>query len=242
MALEHFKLPREDWYDVVSTDEITGEKRGRIYKDRLIENFNAIEEELSELTALQPYNTKYPDTSKYIYSDTTLNSETNKVVNLKSFIDIMNLKNVPLSVEFNETMLKRLVYYDNEYKIRVLSNMTISGVGNNKPFVIADLTNQLVTASNDISVISQSLIIGKYNSTTKTIDSCYSTPVSNLDALQIQINSTRPYTKGQFQASGDGIKPVYYTDDNNNVMGLINSNNSYTISDFTSQYNREVEQ
>ena len=38
MTLEHFKLPRDDWYDTVSTDPETGEIIGRLYKEALIEN------------------------------------------------------------------------------------------------------------------------------------------------------------------------------------------------------------
>ena len=51
--IEPLTLPRPDWYDQVSVDETTGEIIGRIYKDALIENFNAIEEKLNYLGTLE---------------------------------------------------------------------------------------------------------------------------------------------------------------------------------------------
>ena len=96
MTLEHFKLPRDDWYDTVSTDPETGEIIGRLYKEALIENFNAIEAKLNELSGLTAYETQVPDFSNYNYEDVTLDSPNNKVVNLQSFLKIMNLIGVPI--------------------------------------------------------------------------------------------------------------------------------------------------
>lgn len=234
MTLEHFELPRDDWYDTVSTDEKTGQIRGRIYKDRLIENFNAIESKLNELTNLQPYNTKYPDTSKYVYSDTTLNSETNKVVNLKSFIDIMHLKNVPLAVEFDGTILRRLAYYSDEYKPVVIANIQIEDVSTDKPFIVASVGDQTVVATADVTEIADGVILGKYNG--ETIDSCYSKPVAYLDVEEVQINSGIPTTK---TISGSGY--TYYSG-NSNIMAYTKNYSGGIISDYTQAYNKEVEE
>lgn len=239
MTLEHFNLPRQDWYDVVSTDEKTGEIRGRIYKDRLIENFNAIETKLNEITKLQPYNTKYPDISKFIYSDVTLSSDTNKVVNLKSFIDILGLKNTPLVVQFGDKRLVRLTYYDNNYKLKNISNIDLSTISNTKPFVIGDIENQTITVSGDITEISGKIILGKWNGT--TIDSCLGVPAVNLDANIVQILSSRPYTTKIATGLTD-VNVFYYSSTRNNIMGLLGRKDiAGTVSDYTTVYNREVE-
>ena len=239
MTLEHFNLPRQDWYDVVSTDEKTGEIRGRIYKDRLIENFNAIETKLNEITKLQPYNTKYPDISKFIYSDVTLSSDTNKVVNLKSFIDIIGLKNTPLVVQFGDKRLVRLAYYDNNYKLKNISNIDLSTISNTKPFVIGDIENQTITVSGDITEISGKVILGKWNGT--TIDSCLGVPAVNLDANIFQILSSRAYTT-KIATSLTDVNDFYYSSTRNNIMGLLGRKDiAGTVSDYTTAYNREVE-
>lgn len=239
MTLEHFNLPRQDWYDVVSTDEKTGEIRGRIYKDRLIENFNAIETKLNEITKLQPYNTKYPDISKFIYSDVTLSSDTNKVVNLKSFIDILGLKNTPLVVQFGDKRLVRLAYYDNNYKLKNISNIDLSTISNTKPFVIGDIENQTITVSGDITEISGKVILGKWNGT--TIDSCLGVPAVNLDANIVQILSSKPYTTKIATGLTD-VNVFYYSSTRNNIMGLLGRKDiAGTVSDYTTAYNREVE-
>lgn len=239
MTLEHFNLPRQDWYDVVSTDEKTGEIRGRIYKDRLIENFNAIETKLNEITKLQPYNTKYPDISKFIYSDVTLSSDTNKVVNLKSFIDILGLKNTPLVVQFGDKRLVRLTYYDSNYKLKNISNIDLSTISNTKPFVIGDIENQTITVSGDITEISGKVILGKWNGT--TIDSCLGVPAANLDANIVQILSSKPYTTKIATGLSD-VNVFYYSSARNNIMGLLGRKDiAGTVSDYTTTYNREVE-
>ena len=51
--VEELVLPRPDWYDA----------EGRIYKDALIENFNAIEDKLLELTRLDAFSVQPPDLS-----------------------------------------------------------------------------------------------------------------------------------------------------------------------------------
>ena len=43
--LELFELPRKDWFD----------EDGRIYKDALIDNLNAIEEKLNEIAMISAF-------------------------------------------------------------------------------------------------------------------------------------------------------------------------------------------
>ena len=125
MALDKFKLPRDDWYDTVSTDKETGEIIGRIYKEALIENFNALESKFNELSSLTAYKTQIPDFATYDYEDVTLDSESNKVVNLKSFLTIMDLVGVPLDISFSGKICKKISYYDNNMKLHTITNQTI---------------------------------------------------------------------------------------------------------------------
>ena len=64
--IDNFSLPRNDWVD----------KEGRIYKDALIENFNAIEAKLQELQSLNVFEVTLPDASDIqIDEDVTLDSD-----------------------------------------------------------------------------------------------------------------------------------------------------------------------
>lgn len=101
--LEEFKLPRTDWYD----------NEGRIYKDRLIENFNAIEQRLIQLSELDNPIISLPDISQVHFPNVTLSDDDNKIVNLGSLIDIMNLKGYPVELKFNGSNLcASLIFYD----------------------------------------------------------------------------------------------------------------------------------
>lgn len=195
MTLEHFELPRNDWYDTISVDEKTGKIRGRIYKDRLIENFNAIEKKLSELSSLAPYNTKYPDTSKFIYSDTTLDSATNKVVNLKSFIDILNLKNVPLSCKFTGTVCNRLTYYNDNYEYKIISGVQPTDISADKPIVLLDTTNNelIAVASTDTEGILQKVLVGILQN--GSINNLFDNIIVDLNAVYTSVISSKPTTK-----------------------------------------------
>ena len=55
--IDLFALPRPDWYD----------QEGRIYKDALIENFNALEEKLIEISKLDAFDTQMPDIANMEY-------------------------------------------------------------------------------------------------------------------------------------------------------------------------------
>lgn len=155
MALDPFELPRLDWYD----------NEGRIYKDALIENFNAIEDKLTEISKLSPYEVQFPDFATLDYEDVTLDSPANKVVNLKSFIDILNLKGVPIKCVFTGTKCNLLTYYDNNYKLHEIRNQNVDGLGEDgKIFVVIDTTSDTISATDSIDNLNNKLLIGVYNS------------------------------------------------------------------------------
>lgn len=235
MTLEHFELPRQDWYDTISVDEKTGRIKGRIYKDRLIENFNAIEEKLNELAALSPYDTKYPDTSKFIYSDTTLNSETNKVVNLKSFVDILNLKNVPLSCKFTGTVCNRLTYYNDNYEYKIITGVEPTEISEYKPIVLLNPTTSelFAVATSDSSQILDNVFIGMLQG--GTVFHSFDDIVVDLNAVYTSMKSFTPETREIKQGANYNNFSIYahsagYT---NGVIG-----GRFTIS--TNDYNREL--
>ena len=95
--IDRFTLPRLDWYDNQGIDTDTGEIIGRIYKDVLIENFNAIEAKLIEMTKLDAFDVNLPDLSTIVYPDVTLNSEEDSIVNLLSLMNIMNFRKYPIN-------------------------------------------------------------------------------------------------------------------------------------------------
>lgn len=149
-----FELPRKDWYD----------SQGRIYKDALIENFNAIEARLRELantdTSMLDSNPDIDITDIHL-DDVTLQDDDNKVVNLKSFIDIMKLANFPLTCEFNGTTLVKLTYYDSSYNYKQISKTTVACSNTNK-YVYLDYANNEIVANSSTSTPQGMTLIGVY--------------------------------------------------------------------------------
>lgn len=103
-AIDKFELPRKDWYDVVGENPL-GQIIGRIYKDALIENFNAIEAKLIDITELDALDIQLPDFSKIVYPDTTLDSSDNDIVNLKSLCKICDIRFIPFNFIIDGTKI-----------------------------------------------------------------------------------------------------------------------------------------
>lgn len=163
MAIDKFKLPREDWYDTVRIDPDTGEIVGRIYKDALIENFNAIEAQLNELAALKGYNVDIPDLSNFDFDDTTLESDENRIVNVQSFLKIMSIQGFPIECTFTGNVCKRLLYFDNLNKPKVLTDVKVSGLDENtNKYVLLDYVKNELKASSTIGA-ENTTFIGMYN-------------------------------------------------------------------------------
>ena len=82
--LEHFKLPREDWYDEAVYDSKGKliDAGGRLYKDALIENFNAIEQKLLELARISFIDSQVVDVSTIEFPDVTLEDEDNRIIGI----------------------------------------------------------------------------------------------------------------------------------------------------------------
>lgn len=152
--IERLTLPRLDWYD----------SEGRINKDALIENFNAIESKLNELAKVSAFDISAPDFTSFEYDDTTLESEDNKIVNLKSFIDILNLKGFPIVCNFADTKLKKLQYYNDDYELVTITDADLSELGtNSKIWVYLDYSEDIVYISDDATNANNDILIACYD-------------------------------------------------------------------------------
>lgn len=150
-----FELPRLDWHDQEGVDEATGEIIGRLYKDALIENFNAIENKSLELQKLDVLNISIPEPDGFIYNDSDLDtSDNNQVINLKSLIKILNLEYYPLSLSFNGTVCTLCEYYklvtdaqetDKVVKVSIKNNN--SSANNSRPYIYIDSYTDNITSS-----------------------------------------------------------------------------------------------
>lgn len=118
MAEKRFELPRKDWYD----------SEGRMYKDALIENFNAIEEKMKYISKNLTIKVEEPDWSEIHIPDTTDLSTADEdwILNLKSFVDLLNIKNFPLECSFNGKKCVKLTYYDNNYHLVTIKDVTLN--------------------------------------------------------------------------------------------------------------------
>ena len=182
--IDRFTLPRLDWYDNQGIDPETGEIIGRIYKDVLIENFNAIEEKLIEMTKLDAFDVNLPDLSSIVYPDVTLNSEEDSIVNLRSLMNIMNCRKYPITCDFNGTKCTKMVFYTDDNKIIERLDYQETGASDSKPWVYCNLSNGDVTASASSVTPAGSMFVGCYtNGSIKCNESGYLVGRNVLQAL-----------------------------------------------------------
>lgn len=168
---EYFELPRKDWYD----------EKGRIYKDALIENFNAIEKKLLQLARLSAFITEAPDISSIEFEDVNLEiSEDNQIVNLRSFLNIMNLVNYPLELTFSGKTCTKICYWSDEYKYITITNKKIS-CSDALPYIYFNFNTKEFIATDSEETPEDSLFIACY--TDNKIIGLYSDNYVNINAL-----------------------------------------------------------
>lgn len=134
--IDSFELPRDDWYD----------EEGRLYKDVIVENLNALENKLIELSGINITNIPLPDISTIEYPDTDLSSDEDSIVNLKSFLNITNTVNYPTEYSFSGNTLQSLTYWGEDYKRHQLKNIIVDA-SDSKPYVVFDPDNINVFAT-----------------------------------------------------------------------------------------------
>lgn len=153
--VEELVLPRPDWYDA----------EGRIYKDALIENFNAIEDKLLELTRLDAFSVQPPDLSSVEYPDVTdlATADDRSILNLKSFLELTGLMGYPLECEFSGTVAKKISFYASDYTYTTIKNFETNANATNC-YVYLDYVNKVVTVSNSTTTPTNACLIGVYES------------------------------------------------------------------------------
>lgn len=151
MTTENFELPRKDWYD----------EEGRIYKDALIENFNAIEQEFIRLANVDKGIGDIPSPEDVEYLDSTLDSDERTILNLRSFLRIMNLTNYPVDCKFDGKKLVRLAYWNSNGQYKEIINRNISCNASSSYIYLNYLTNTVSSSSSAITP-SDCKLIGRY--------------------------------------------------------------------------------
>lgn len=151
MTTENFELPRKDWYD----------EEGRIYKDALIENFNAIEQEFIRLANVDKGIGDIPSPEDVEYLDSTLDSDERTILNLRSFLSIMNLTNYPVDCKFDGKKLVRLAYWNSDGQYKEIINRNISCNASSSYIYLNYLTNTVSSSSSAITP-SDCKLIGRY--------------------------------------------------------------------------------
>lgn len=201
--LERLVLPRLDWHD----------SEGRINKDALIENFNAIETKINELAAISAFDITAPDFSTFSYNDVTLESPDNKIVNLKSFVDIMNLKGFPIVCTWDDKVLKKLQYYNDNYQLVTITNTDISSLGTNgQIWVYLDYSEDMVYTSADGSNPNNDILLACYDD--GIVHSIGGLGLIDVNILNVCANMTRKLVNTNMQ-SGEG--PNTYKNGNRSV-------------------------
>jgi len=89
--IPHFDVSNIQWHD----------DQGHIFKDKLIEVFNAIEEKINFISSYQFGDTEKIDISSVVYPDVEeqdVIDGNDKIINFKSFVQLTNLPYFPLEV------------------------------------------------------------------------------------------------------------------------------------------------
>lgn len=149
--VKRLELPRLDWFD----------EAGRIYKDALIENFNAIEKKLIEVSQLDAFELKVPDISTIVYPDVTMDSPTNCIINLKSLLDITGLIGFPIECQFSGTKAKKIAYWSPSYKYEIIKDVDTDAT-DDKPYIYLNYVDKTVISSAETVTPENSKFIGCY--------------------------------------------------------------------------------
>lgn len=189
--LELFELPRKDWFD----------EDGRIYKDALIDNLNAIEEKLNEIAMISAFSAEPPDVSGLSLGDVTLADADNKVVNLKSFLDIFNLYNYPLELEFSGTTIKKISYWTEDFQYLTAKDITTNASDDAK-FIYFDFTTKEASSSADGTLgTAGKSIIGVY--TNGRVITLHAAKSAKLNLMYLLANMAKRSTYHNVRAGTD---------------------------------------
>lgn len=174
--VEKFKLPRDDWYD----------EQGRLYKDVIIENLNACEKQLLNIQKFNVIEIEPPDFSKIEYSDSDLDSADDMILNLRSFLNIMDLINYPIELSTSGQTVKKVAFWSSEYKYVVIEGQLVEDISKSKPYVYVDISNNTLKATSDENTAVANIFLGKYEN--GEIRSIHEAPLANLNLMYLLAN------------------------------------------------------
>jgi len=221
-SIERLVLPRTDWYDA----------QGRIYKDALIENFNAIENKCNEMLALSAFEVNQPDFSTFEFDDTTLESPDNKIVNLKSFMNIMNIAFYPLTLEFSGAKLAKLEYINDEFQFITITNRTLTGLGEGgKNYIYLRKSDGSILVTSSTNPTDNHILLGVYSN--GRIYHIGGLGLIDINVLQLLSDLSVETKTVNMEKSGGQI--VKYTNTSSRLIGYsaIEDGNSEAMTDVT---------
>lgn len=125
---------------------------GHIFKDKLIEAFNFLEEKIRWLATYDLSETGIIDTSNVTYDDLTKEDFDDEdkqlnIINLKSFIDIMDLVNFPLEVVTDNNKVMSVTYTNSDYEIVTKTSENGVTATTSTPWIHLDVDNNAIVAS-----------------------------------------------------------------------------------------------
>lgn len=210
-GIETMVLPRLDWYD----------EDGRIYKDALIENFNAIEAKLNEINALNAFETPTPDISSLSLENVTLDDSDTKVLNLRSFLTITGLINYPIELEFSGTKISKLAYWDADFHYIVKANIATEITKDDK-FLFYNFTNEQIRVSNDATIQDGETLLGVY--VDGRVINCNSPFIAKLNLMYLLGNMKTGTVSATPSAGQDNI---YFGDGQQAALVRVESKTDY---------------
>lgn len=186
----------ENWHD----------EEGRVFKNKLIDGFNTIEAKINEIAALDIDNFTIPDISTTVYPNVSLSDagKDNYVLNLRSFLNIVELIGFPLNIETDGNIkITRVEYWGPDYKYHVLRNTDEVVPDSTDKFIYLNYENNEIIKSDSSTTPALCSLIGcLVNNKLYTMNSRFECPIDMLSVLCNE-NSNRSYTSIQPNEYGD---------------------------------------
>lgn len=197
MAIDRFELPRNDWYD----------SQGRIYKDALIENFNALEQKMLQIQSLDAIEVEATDFENITLEDVTLEDNDNKVINLKSLISILGLTYYPIECITSGKTIVKYSFYDSNYNLQIIENVKLDNLSDEVPYAVYNLdSNELMAVATLVN--DRQVLIGTFRG--GSIDHVLSKGMCDVNILEPLSKMPVRWRKGYTNRKEDVI--FYLTD------------------------------
>lgn len=180
-----------EWFDQNWYDPNTG----RVYKDVLIKNFNAIEEEINKILAVDINDITIPDIGEVEYPDVSLSDEDadSQILNLRSYLNIVQIINYPLVVKTDgNTLITQVEYWGDDLTYHILKNTDEVIPNSSYPYIYLDYGNGAIIRSSSYTTPSDCILIGIFrDGKLYTRDSKYSMKVDTLSLICKQDSARR---------------------------------------------------